>query len=135
LSNVDAIDKEKADKLLSFLPALTQPGRAFVTEWRGRDKTGDMITIPYPVYCEDVDQFFEAAADDYWNDTSYDPGEQNTIIDDDAYIVKASFKQLRSLLTYCVRGERFSDGHRESLLRTGRVGLILQRLKHLVEDS
>jgi hypothetical protein len=32
------------------------------------------------------------------------------------------------LLTYCVRGERFCDGHWDAVLRSGRITAILHRL-------
>jgi hypothetical protein len=37
------------------------------------------------------------------------------------------------MLTYCVRGERFCDGHWENLLRSGRVVALLRRLAELRE--
>jgi hypothetical protein len=35
------------------------------------------------------------------------------------------------MLTYCVRGERFCDGHWAAMLESGRVVAILRRLRVL----
>jgi hypothetical protein len=38
------------------------------------------------------------------------------------------------MLTYCVRGERFGDGHWAAMLETGKIVAILQRLRMLREE-
>ena len=35
------------------------------------------------------------------------------------------------MLTFCVRGERFCDGHWGAMVREGRIGAILHRLQQL----
>ena len=35
------------------------------------------------------------------------------------------------MLTYCVRGERFSDGHWEAMVESGVIRSILERLQEL----
>jgi hypothetical protein len=50
---------------------------------------------------------------------------------DDAFIRGATLSQVKTMLTYCVRGERFSDGHWAAMLSTGRVVALLERLQAL----
>jgi hypothetical protein len=35
------------------------------------------------------------------------------------------------MLTFCVRGERFCDGHWAEMVKAGRIGAILRRLEQL----
>ena len=52
------------------------------------------------------------------------------VYSDDA-IAAASFAQIKTMLTYCVRLERFCDGHWAAMIRDGRIAAILQRLGQL----
>jgi hypothetical protein len=38
---------------------------------------------------------------------------------------------LKTLLTYCARGERFGDGHWVQLFEHGRIVVLLRRLREL----
>ncbi|MFN2286445.1 MAG: DUF6508 domain-containing protein, partial [Anaerolineae bacterium] len=50
--------REKIDELLRFLPLFEEAGRSFVTQWAGGRTTADgAITMPYPIYAEDVGEF------------------------------------------------------------------------------
>lgn len=87
-----------------------------------------------PVYPDDVEAFYRWAKDPVWMDTDYDPAEASRLIADDDYIAAASVAELRPLMTFCVRGERFHDGHWASMLEHGRVQAILRRLALLKEQ-
>ena len=52
---------------------------------------------------------------------------------DEAFISRATLGELKTMLAYCVRGERFCDGHWEAILRSGRVVALLRRLAVLTE--
>ncbi|MGC9397242.1 MAG: DUF6508 domain-containing protein, partial [Anaerolineae bacterium] len=70
--NQDAIKHEKIDELLRFLPLFEEPGRSFVTQWAGGETTADgAITMPYPIYAENVGEFFRLAGDPFWCDYTY----------------------------------------------------------------
>ncbi len=55
------------------------------------------------------------------------------MIRDGEFIKIAPIKDIKTMLTYCVRGERFSDGHWAEMLRSGRIVAILKRLQVLRE--
>jgi hypothetical protein len=117
---------------LAFLPALQVPGRSFVERWAGGEDTGDgAITTPFPVYPEDVLQFYHLAGQPCWSDYGYNPREAAEMLADDARVSSATLDEIRTMLTYCVRGERFCDGHWAAMLETGRISALLRRLRQL----
>jgi hypothetical protein len=122
------ITREDIDALLKFLPRLEQQGRTFA-KWSEMVKNADgSFSLPYPVYDEDVDEFFSLVGQRGWIDVGYKPEEAARILADEEFIKQASLEQVKTMLTYCVRGERFCDGHRESLLEGGQIVALLRRL-------
>ncbi|MCB0207481.1 MAG: hypothetical protein KDH89_21880, partial [Anaerolineae bacterium] len=83
---------------------------------------------PHPVYAPDVVAFFRLAGQPCWCDYGYQPAEAGAMLADDDLIRSASLEQVKTMLTFCVRGERFSDGHWGAMLREGRIVLLLRRL-------
>jgi hypothetical protein len=130
----DRITVDKIDELLQFLPLFDVPGRKFVERWAGGEKTPDgATTVPFPEYCDDVLAFFALAGKTCWSDFDYEPGQAHKLLNDDRFISSCSLHDIKTLLTYCVRGERFCDGHWENVLESGRVVAILRRLEVLRE--
>lgn len=126
----------KIDELLRFLPLFEEPGRSFILQWAGGKTTANgAITIPYPIYAKDVGEFFHLAGDPFWCDYAYGPAEAGKLLQDDAFITQATLDEIKTLLTYCVRGERFCDGHWGAVLRSGRITAILRRLAVLKASS
>lgn len=126
------ITVEKIDALLSFLPLFEVPGQTFVLRWAGGEETesGD-LTIPFPVYREEVVHFFRRAGQPCWSDYNYDPRSAGRMVEDSAFIARASLEEIKTMLTFCVRGERFTDGHWERMLASGKIASILRRLAEL----
>ncbi len=123
------ITVERIEELLQFLPLFEQPDRKFVESWDGGDRQSDgSITLPYPRYTSEVETFFRLASQPWWCDYQYNPSEASVMLQDDEQIRTANFAQIQTMLTYCVRGERFCDGFWESLLESGRIVLLLKRL-------
>lgn len=46
-------------------------------------------------------------------------------------VKRATLAEIKTLLTFCVRGERFSDGFWASMITEGHVRRLLERLRHL----
>jgi hypothetical protein len=118
------------DNLLRFLPLFDVPGRAFVVEWKGGGGH-----VPYPKYPEDVLEFFRLAGMPPWADLDYNPGEAARMLEDDAFIQRATLAEIRTMLTYCVRAERFGDGFWEHVLERGKIVLLLKRLQALRDQT
>ena len=120
------------DELLHFLLLFEVPGRDFIKKWSGGERTeGGAITTPYPVYAEDVQEFHRLASQPCWSDHGYRAEEARKMLEDDEFIAHATVDNIKTMLTYCVRGERFSDGHWARMLESGRVVAVLKRLEVL----
>ncbi len=129
----EPITRQEIDQLLRFLPLLDVPDREFV-EWRvGHKNETERLVRPYAVYPPDVLEFFQAAGKPCWADHIYRSGEAAAMLDDDDMVRAADLDQVKAMLTFCVCGERFCDGHWAALLESGRVVALLKRLAELRE--
>jgi hypothetical protein len=126
------ITKARAEELLRFLPNFSVPNRKYIKEWKGGKTPDGASLFPHPVYEEDVVEFFHLACQVWWADRKYEPTVVGRILDDDKAIESADIAMVKSLITFCVRGERFCDGFRDSLLEAGRVQKVLVRLQEMV---
>jgi hypothetical protein len=124
MNEQNLLTNEKIDQLLHFLPAFEEPNRQFIEKWQGF----------YPIYAADVTEFVRLAGDSWWMDTSYQPQEAGQMLADDAAVQSASLEQIKTMLTFFVRGERFSDGHWGWLLENGRIQSLLHRLEILCKE-
>ncbi len=121
-----AITPQNIDELLAFLPRFT-PDRKYIQEWRTDG------AFPWPVYHDDVLAFYKLAGKSCWMDYGYNPAEAGKMVADDEFITQADLTAVKTMLTFCVRGERFSDGHWAAMLKDGRIQAILKRLQTLRE--
>ncbi len=123
------------DELLSFLPSFLETGEQAIAEWKGGTTDADgVLSLPWPVYSPLVERFFTAASEPCWNDRQYDPSRTKQMLDDSEFVATASLDQVKTMLTYCVRGERFCDGHWGGMIREGHILRLLQRLQKLSES-
>ena len=123
------INRDRIDELLQFLPGFERAGRSFVRSWGGGEELPEGgLTVPFPIYEDDVVAFFWLAGQPWWADYEYEPRRAHKMLQDDAFIESCSLGDLRTMLTLCVRGERFCDGFWAHVLETGRVLALLRRL-------
>ena len=128
------ITRQRVDELTRFLPAFATPGRKFTKEWAGGESIGDRTyTMRYPVYHEDVCEFFGLAARRCWQDLDYTSKNAHDMLADEDFISTCTLAELRTMLTLCVRGERFCDGFWEGQLESGKIVRLLERLVELRE--
>lgn len=128
----ELVTRENIDELLRFIPLFEEPRGQFIRKWGGGEKMTDgAMTMPYPIYADDVEQFFALASQPCWCDYSYNSTEALKMLDDDEFVKKATIENIKTMLTYCVRGERFCDVFWGSVLDSGRVVAVLKRLKVL----
>lgn len=126
--------RDDIEKLLAYLPLFEQRNRQFIKQWNGGEKLENgSITLAYSVFEEDVEHFFRLASEPCWMNSKYNPETAGHMIEDRQYVSKADIESIRTMLTYCVRGERFCDGHWGSVLETGKVVAILLRLEIMLE--
>ena len=123
---------QEIDELLAFLPRLTAEGFAPIREWGGGEKQADgAYVMPWPRYDAIVIRFFETAGQDCWMDFDCVPQEAGRMLEDPALVRRASLDQVKTMLTYCVRGERFGEGHWGAMIEAGHVQRLLERLAEI----
>jgi Family of unknown function (DUF6508) len=123
---------QELEELVSFLPRLYAEGFTPIKRWGGGtiDQDG-VLTMPWPEYDKVVEDFFRVASSACWSDYDYRPEEAGRMLQNDDVIRTADLDQIKTMLTYCVRGERFCDGHWGAMIEGGYVRRLLQRLAEL----
>ena len=124
--------RQEIDELLAFLPRLTAEGFAPIREWGGGEKQADgAYVMPWPRYAAVVTEFFEAAGQECWSDYDYDIEQAGSMLEDEQRVRRASLAEIKTMLTFCVRGERFGEGHWGAMIEGGHVQRLLERLAEL----
>ena len=119
------------EELTTFLPRLYAEGFSPIVSWDGGEKRKDgSFTLPYPNYNPLVEEFFRTVAS-AWLDYEYNPEQAWQMLQDENAVKTASLSQIKTLLTFCVRGERFSDGHWGAMIEKGYIRRILERLNEI----
>jgi Family of unknown function (DUF6508) len=119
-------------ELVAFLPRLYAEGFNPVIRWNGGNQDQDgLYHLPWPEYDPLVLDFFKLVASQGWLDYEYRPEKAAKLISNKQFISSASLPQIKTMLTYCVRGERFSDGHRAEMIEKGYIRAILERVDQL----
>jgi len=107
-----------------------------VLKWNGGNQGKDGIfTLPWPEYNPVVVEFYHCAANPCWLDYGYNPDEAAKMLKDEEFVKSASLSQIKTMLTFCVRGERFSDGHWAEMIENGYIRKILERINELSTDA
>ena len=118
------------ERLTAYLPRLYAEGFSPVIRWEGGEKLKDnSFTLPYPEYDPLVEEFFRLGG--AWIDYEYNPEQAYQMLKDEEAVKAASLTQIKSMLTYCARGERFSDGHWGEMIEKGYIRRILERLDEM----
>jgi hypothetical protein len=126
------LTKKRIDELLAFLPILYRPPAELEPHWLGGGTLeSGVFVMPHPAYPAAVEQFFAVAGQEWWCDFDYRPETSGAMVRSDDFIAKAILSQIKTMLTFCVRGERFCDGHWTAMIEQGRVAAILKRLAEL----
>jgi hypothetical protein len=127
---------EEIEILTSYLPRLYAEGFSPVERWDGGEKLKDgSFTLPYPKYNPLVEEFFLHVSGDGWLDYGYNPEQASRMLRDDDTVKTASLERIQTMLTFCVRGERFSDGHWGEMIEEGHIRRLLERLNEIKEES
>jgi len=122
---------QEIEELISFLPRLYAGGFSPVDSWSGGEELKDgSFTLPYPNYNPLVEEFFRHVSSS-WLDYEYDPEQAWGMLRDENLLKNASLSQIKTMLTFCVRGERFSDGHWGEMIEKGYIRRILERLNEI----
>ena len=121
------------EKLTAYLPRLYAEGFSPVIRWEGGTNLKDgSFTLPYPRYDPLVEEFFRFGR--AWIDYEYNPEQAYQMLKDEDAVKTALLPQIKSMLTFCVRGERFSDGHWAEMIEKGYIRRILERLNEIKSE-
>ena len=123
---------EAVDELIAFVAELCRPGFTPVLSWEGgKTKPDGSIQVPWPVYHPRVNDFIETISRGGWIDPDYAPGAAAAMLGNANTVEQATPDEVKGMLTYVVRGERFSDGHWAAVIESGKLCHLLERIKQL----
>ena len=91
---------------------------------------GDLISGGLYTYHPSVIKFFEIASQEHWKDYKYIDNFSEEMIEP-GKIEEASIDQLKTILTWCDRGERFVEGQWEDVIKNEIIKRVLLRLKEI----
>lgn len=128
--------EKKIDQLLHYLPLFSDKNFKWIESRSPREPDENGI-YPFPSisYKEEVLTFFRILSDPFWLDRNYLNSNAREILNSEGKISQCTFEQIRALLTYCNRGERFCTGHWNTLFESGKITRILLRLKELKDQG
>ena len=122
------------ERLLAFRSIICAAGYRPIKQWRGGEQTDTgAVTFLRPEYDAATVAFFKAAGEAIWSDFDYAPADASQLLADYDLVRAASLDQIRTMLTYCVRGERFCSGHWGAMIESGDICRLLERLGELYE--
>ena len=126
---------QEIEELTSFLPRLYAEGFSSIDSWSGGEKLKDgSFTLSYPNYSPLVEEFFRVVSSS-WLDYEYNPEQAWQMLRDENLVKTASLSQIKTMLTFCVRGERFSDGHWGEMIEKGYIRRLLERLNEIKSEQ
>jgi Family of unknown function (DUF6508) len=127
---------QQVEELTAYLPRLYAKGFSPIANWSGGEKRKDgSYSLPYPNYNPVVEEFFGLVSSGGWLDHAYNPEQAYRMLRDENLIKTASLAQIKTMLTFCVRGERFSDGHWGEMIEKGYIRRLLERLNEIKSDQ
>lgn len=119
------------EELTAFLPRLYAEGFSPILRWDGGEKLKDgSYSMHYPIYNKVVEEFFDAVRGP-WIDYQYNPERAYQMLQDEQAVKTASLAEIKTMLTFCLRGERFSDGHWAAMIEKGYIRRVLERLNEI----
>jgi hypothetical protein len=123
---------QEIEELIAFLQPLNAEGFTPIKRWGGgaKDENG-VLALPIPDYEDVVLRLVEAASKECWRDYEYIGKDAGSMIKNDEIVKNANLSQIKTMLTFFVRGERFCDGHWGGMIQDGYVSKLLKRLSEI----
>jgi hypothetical protein len=124
---------QEIEELTAFLPQLYAEGFSPIIKWEGGKQKDGSFLLSYPDYHPVVEEFYQHIQGN-WIDYEYNPEQAYEMLKDEHRVKTASLQQVKSMLTFCKRGERFSDGHWADMIEKGYIRRLLERLNEIKSD-
>ena len=115
--------KKDIKELTDFIPLIYDEN---ITLYKA-NPDGDMLNGGYYIYHPYLYTFFELASQPCWQDYDYVDNFSEEMIEYNK-IEQASMDQIKTILTWCVRIERFNEGHWISVIENKVAKRVLERL-------
>ena len=125
-----ALDSKKIKELTDFLPLLYD--KNIKLSKSPKKGTTDLFGGFY-IYHPTVNTFFELVSQEHWKDYQYVDNFSEKMIGP-GKIEEASINQLKTILTWCDRVERFVEGHWEYVIKDDVIKRVLNRLIQINEN-
>ena len=124
---------EDFEELIAFYPKLNRRDFDPIIEWKGGGKIDEKVNfMRWPIYDPIVINFLELASKECWNDYNFNQYVMNKMIKSEVVVQCADLPQMKQMLSYCVRGDKFiSEGHMGTMIKEGHISRLLQRLDKL----
>ncbi len=122
---------EEIEELLSFLPKLYAEGFNPVDTVLGGNFSNGVLFFPIPFYNKTVMEFCDVVEKKCWVDYDYLSKNPERMFTDEDFIKNANLDEIKAMLTYCIRGERFCSFHLDGMIKDGYIRRILERLAEL----
>ena len=127
---------QETKRLTAYRSTLCSKDFKPIRKWHGmKPDEDDVRHIPFPEYEPVIDAFFKLASQEQWCDVNYNPDEAALLLKRENAIEQSTLAEIKTMLTFCVRGERFCDGHWGSMISNGIICRILQRLQALMNTD
>ena len=121
------ITKKEIKELTDFLPLLYDENiELSKSPKKGTTDLGGGFYVYHPT----VNAFFELASQEHWKDYQYVDNFSEKMIEP-GKIEEASINQLKTIITWCDRAERFVEGHWEYVIKDEIIKRVLLRLKEI----
>ena len=121
--------KKSIKELTDFLGLLYDENIELCKPYPNADMS-DIISGGYYKYHPSVLTFFELVSQKHWKDYKYVDNFYEEMVGP-GKIEEASIDQLKTILTWCDRGERFVEGHWEDVIKNEIIKRVLLRLKEI----
>ncbi len=115
------------DRLIACLPLIYGANPVAINEVTVPAGEGEFAQS-FPDYDDSIRHFFKLASGEAWQDPDYTTKDVPAMLADPQFVMRASIDEIRTMLTHCVRSERFSPGYRARLVKNGQLRQILERL-------
>ena len=119
------------EELLALLPAFEAEGFTAAKSWTGGETSPGVFTWQVPIYVDAVHTFIDVGSKDFWLDCEYVDKDAGQWLRRPGFIEQASLDEIKTMLTFIIRGERFCDGHIQGRIEDGHVVALLRRLAAL----
>ncbi|MHB8088021.1 MAG: DUF6508 domain-containing protein [Anaerolineaceae bacterium] len=126
--------KKDFQVLVDFLSIFSNPGfDPVLIQPEIEDTLQNNLEKKSVLYKTEVVDFFSLVSQEIWVDHNYIPASAQEFLENSEKVKTASFEEIRSLLTYCQRGERFCEGHWGVMIKNGKINQILVRLSQIAK--